>query len=261
MSERVRRNYTEMAWCSAGAWSAAPAAHGRELLERMPLADASRVLDIGCGPGKLLTSLGSAAPRAQVVGTDVTEAMLRLAPISFRRVIGDAQALPLRSSCFDAAVLAFVLFHLPDPEAGLAEARRVLRAGGLLGILTWGEHAPHPAYDVWVDCLDEHGAPADPAPMVHTALDTADAGALTQALGAAGFADVRVKSQQFCWWPSREEFLEHSTVIGAAARRWRQLEPPARTACAGAAAERLAELPAEDFAARATVLSTVAVAG
>jgi demethylmenaquinone methyltransferase/2-methoxy-6-polyprenyl-1,4-benzoquinol methylase len=48
---------------------------------------------------------------------------------------GDANDLPFRDASFDAVVSAFVLRNLSDIPRGLGEMRRVLRRGGVLGIL------------------------------------------------------------------------------------------------------------------------------
>jgi SAM-dependent methyltransferase len=47
-------------------------------------------------------------------------------------LVGDAMSLPVRSSSVDGVVMCEVLEHLPRPASALAEARRVLRPGGLL---------------------------------------------------------------------------------------------------------------------------------
>ena len=49
---------------------------------------------------------------------------------------GSADALPLRTGSVDAALAMHMLYHLPRPEAGLAELRRVLRPGGRLVVST-----------------------------------------------------------------------------------------------------------------------------
>lgn len=46
-------------------------------------------------------------------------------------LLGDAQRLPLKENGIDAVVMKFVLEHVPDPAAVVAEARRALKPGGL----------------------------------------------------------------------------------------------------------------------------------
>jgi len=52
----------------------------------------------------------------------------------------DATALPFSESSFGGVALLYVLYHLPDPRAALAEAHRVLRPGGMLAIAAPSRH-------------------------------------------------------------------------------------------------------------------------
>jgi ubiquinone/menaquinone biosynthesis C-methylase UbiE len=130
----------------------------RWLLDELPLAEARRVLDLGCGVGALLPHLDKVAPRALIVGLDRTEAMVALGPRDFPLLVGDAAELPFADGSFDAVVMAFMLFHLPRPTAGLAEAWRVLKPGGWIGLLTWGEERESRARSQWVEELDAEDA-------------------------------------------------------------------------------------------------------
>jgi SAM-dependent methyltransferase len=102
----------------------------------LPLAQAwldgcARVLDIGAGEGQLARA--AAAAGCGVVGVDPTGAQLRAAVERGggpRYVAGAAEALPVRSGAFDAAVACLVFEHLPDHEIAIAEVARVLRPGG-----------------------------------------------------------------------------------------------------------------------------------
>ncbi len=99
------------------------------------------VLDIGCGTADLSLAF---ARIGRVVGCDFCHPMLR---IGLEKVVragkehavnlleGDALALPFADGSFDVVVSAFVLRNLADIDKGLKEMRRVLRSGGVLGIL------------------------------------------------------------------------------------------------------------------------------
>jgi len=50
---------------------------------------------------------------------------------------GDAMALPFETDRFDAAVMALVIFFVPDPPKGVAEKVRVVRPGGLIAAYAW----------------------------------------------------------------------------------------------------------------------------
>jgi ubiquinone/menaquinone biosynthesis C-methylase UbiE len=267
-TEAIRANYSRVASTYVGQWAETLATHGRALADRLSLRESPapnasaglgpRIVEVGCGPGLVLSHLAGWVAGARVVGVDLTEEMLRLAPARFRRVVGDAQALPFGGGVVDAVVMPFVLFHLPELSVALSEVRRVLVAGGSFGAVTWAGHDPHPAYEVWVRVIDEHGAPPDPAPQMPSNDITSDPAKLRIALRAAGFGDVEITIERFRHQPTAAEFLAHSQVIGAMARRIEQLPPDRRTACLAVAEQELSRLDADAFIESGTVLYATA---
>lgn len=90
-----------------------------------------RILDLGCRDGALAVAyLGGNA----VVGVDVDRvALARAGQRGLETVWADLdEQLPFEDESFDVVVAAEVLEHLRLPDRALAEARRVLRPGGLL---------------------------------------------------------------------------------------------------------------------------------
>ena len=115
-----------------------------------------RVLDACCGTGDL--AIAARRRGADVVGLDFAEEML----VRARRkrgdvewVRGDMLALPFEDGAFDAATVGFGVRNVEDLAAGLRELRRVLRPGGLLGILeiTRPGGLLAPFYRLWFDGL------------------------------------------------------------------------------------------------------------
>jgi len=96
-----------------------------------------RVLEVGCGPGEASEQI--AASGADVEAIDISERMVELTRargVSAR--VGDVQELPFEDSTFDAALAAWMLYHVPDVERAIAELARVLRPGGRLVAVTNG---------------------------------------------------------------------------------------------------------------------------
>jgi ubiquinone/menaquinone biosynthesis C-methylase UbiE len=94
-----------------------------------------RTLDLGCGTGRNLPLL-PAGTRAIALdpSPEAIRRARRRAP-GVPLVIASAEALPFRSGTFDTVLSGLVFCSVPDPARGLAEVRRVLRAGGELRML------------------------------------------------------------------------------------------------------------------------------
>lgn len=96
------------------------------------------VIEVGCGAGQGLGLLNASA--ARLVAGDVSPEVLDVAMRHFGghvplSVFG-ADALPFPDSEFDVVILFEAMYYLPDIQGFLAEARRVLRPGGRLLIVT-----------------------------------------------------------------------------------------------------------------------------
>jgi glycogen synthase len=91
------------------------------------------ILDVGCGPGRLLAPL---ARSHQMTGCDISAEMLEEArlrcPPDVRLVEADARRLPFPDQSFDAVIALDLLTHLPDLESAIRELARVVAPGGLL---------------------------------------------------------------------------------------------------------------------------------
>jgi demethylmenaquinone methyltransferase/2-methoxy-6-polyprenyl-1,4-benzoquinol methylase len=118
-----------------------------------------RVLDLACGTCDLTLDLLRQRPDAQVVGADLSRAMLALAarkvpaalaarggPASVPLVNAPAEALPFARRTFDGAMIAFGIRNVPDYRAGLGEMLRVLRPNGRIVVL---EFSTPPSRLLW----------------------------------------------------------------------------------------------------------------
>ena len=95
-----------------------------------------RLLEVGGGEGELAERI-AAEIGAEVVGIDQSERMVEIQRSKgIDAKAGDVQELPFMDGEFDAAVAAWMLYHVPDLDRGLEELARVLRPGGRLVAVT-----------------------------------------------------------------------------------------------------------------------------
>lgn len=129
------------------AWQSLTGPNPRELaLEAVAEACPGRVLEVGCGQGWasewLQEQLG-----AEVVAIDQSERMVELTRArGVGALLADVQELPFEDESFDAALAAWMLYHVPDLDRGLSELTRVLRSGGRLVAVT---NAPESLHELW----------------------------------------------------------------------------------------------------------------
>lgn len=105
-----------------------------------------RILDACCGTGDLALAIAPhVAPLGGVTGVDFCAPMLGLAREKARGAVAfleaDALALPFPDARFDAAAVAFGVRNLDDPARGLRELARVVRPGGRVVVLEFGQPA------------------------------------------------------------------------------------------------------------------------
>jgi SAM-dependent methyltransferase len=113
------------------------------LAKRLASRKLTRVLEIAAGTGVVTRHLASLLPEdVSIVATDLNQPMLDLAstlgtarPIEWRQA--DAMQLPFGDASFDAVVCQFGVMFFPDKPKAFAEARRVLRPGGVLLFNVW----------------------------------------------------------------------------------------------------------------------------
>ncbi len=115
----------------------------RGVASRLTIREPS-VLDIGCGTADLSIAFARLGP---VAACDFSYPMLRIGRAKVeaektdnpvRLLAADALCLPFANAAFDVVASAFVLRNLANIGRGLEEMRRVLRPGGVAGILEFG---------------------------------------------------------------------------------------------------------------------------
>jgi SAM-dependent methyltransferase len=101
-----------------------------------------RWIDIGCGNGAFTELIVERCAPAEVQGIDPSEGQLAFARerhtarvAEFRQ--GNAMSLPFSEDRFDVAVMALVIFFVPEPARGVAEMVRVVGPGGTVAAYAW----------------------------------------------------------------------------------------------------------------------------
>jgi ubiquinone/menaquinone biosynthesis C-methylase UbiE len=103
--------------------------------------DRPRVLDVACGTGRFVETLRAALPQAALYGVDLSpfyiEHAARRAIPGVAFSVENAEALPFKDDWFDAVTIVFLLHEMPRDARRrvLAEARRVIRPGGVVSLV------------------------------------------------------------------------------------------------------------------------------
>ena len=166
---------------------------GKALLDRVVPTEGERVLDVACGTGILARLIHErvGAP-ARLAGIDINPMMVALAqalaPFGDCQQ-GDATTLGFADAAFDVVLCQHGLMFFPDRARALAEMRRVLVAGGRLGLSTWRPLGEHPLSEAFVNA----GRRLVDAP-IDLPWSLGEASQLRSLLEAAGFGDVRVET-------------------------------------------------------------------
>jgi ubiquinone/menaquinone biosynthesis C-methylase UbiE len=117
--------------------------YAADLVDRLRTRPLTRLLEIAAGTGVVTRALASTLPDSvSIVATDLNQAMLDHAsvlgtarPVEWRQA--DAMQLPFPDGTFDAVVCQFGVMFFPDRRKAFAEARRVLRQGGVFMFSAW----------------------------------------------------------------------------------------------------------------------------
>ncbi len=173
--------------------------YAADLVQRLKLSQVKDALEIACGTGIVTKALRERLPaQSKLVATDLNEPMIDYArqklgsPAGVEWRQADAQKLPFPNASFDVVVCQFGVMFVPDKEAAMAEARRVLRPGGVF------------AFNVW-DSLEENDLgrtaneaiarffPNDPPQFYTVPFGYSDRKEIRAVLRRAGFIDAFIE--------------------------------------------------------------------
>ncbi len=135
---------------------------GEVFLDWLGAPQGLRWIDVGCGSGAFTELLVKRCSPSEVEGVDPSEGQLAFARArpgigAARFQTADAMALPFEDDRFDAAVMALVIFFVPQPARGLAEMARVVRPGGLISAYAWDIVGGGLPFEPFRDALTRRG--------------------------------------------------------------------------------------------------------
>ncbi|HZC22246.1 MAG TPA: methyltransferase domain-containing protein [Candidatus Binatia bacterium] len=172
--------------------------YAKLLAERCAVLHPHRILETAAGTGIVTRAVHRAAPRTQIVATDVNPAMLEYAAnelkiqtVSFRPA--NAQALPFDAGSFDVVLCQFGAMFFPDKILAHREARRVLSPNGHYLLVTFNRLELNPVPKAAADAVNALFAePFDY--MDRGPFSYADSGQIKSDLFESGFTEVKIET-------------------------------------------------------------------
>ena len=220
--------------------------YAEDLVQRLRGRPLQRVLELAAGTGVVTRAMAKGLPKdVEIVATDLNPDMLAKGeaigtarPVAWRTA--DATKLPFADASFDAVVVQFGVMFFPDRAQAYAEARRVLKPGGLFLFNVW-DRLEHNDFSDVVSRSVAAAFPQDaPGFLARTPYAYHDAAAIKRDLQAGGFtvaaqietvahrskaSSARIPAIAICQGtPLRAEIerqspsaLQHATEVAAAA--------------------------------------------
>lgn len=167
-----------------------------------PWREGSRVLDVACGAGyPALAAARAVQPGGRVLATDLSRQMIDVASERARAeglnniefVQRDGEDLQFHGQSYDAVTNAYGLMFCPEPLRAIAEAHRVLVAGGRIALVTWDLPSHSPFFTVIRDVAAAFFVLRDPGPAEPNPFRLASADVLCSMLEQTGFSSIDVE--------------------------------------------------------------------
>ncbi len=167
--------------------------YAADLKRRVGAMNASRILEVAAGTGVVTRALASIPnENMTILATDLNQAMLdQAAAVGTARPVrwqqADAMALPFDDGEFDAVVCQFGVMFFPDKARAFAEARRVLKPGGIFLFNVWDSLSDNEFADTIATAMEAVFPDDPPRFLARTPYGYHDRAAIVQELAVAGF--------------------------------------------------------------------------
>jgi ubiquinone/menaquinone biosynthesis C-methylase UbiE len=138
--------------------------YGRATVDRLGLEPGASVLDVCSGAGaSAISAAVQVGPTGRVIAVDLAENLLALASAKARSLgltniefrLSDVDALVFSPGHFDATVIVFGIFFMPDMTATLSNLWRLVKPGGQLAVTTWGPRLWEPGSSLFWSAVDD----------------------------------------------------------------------------------------------------------
>src|SRR5262245_23410052 len=214
-----------------------PALKARYLIAGLP--EEGRVLEIGCGGGRIMNTIAANRPGLALDGCDIRPLATPSSTFRFTELEPSCVDLPYEAETFDAVVLFDVLEHLLDPATMVKADRSVMRTGGMVVSFTPLEGQPFSVYrlyrrilgdDLYVDTKEHLQAFSEKALLTLFESDFCIANieyayhAFGHLMDATLFALLKIPAMRKRFWKSNPYYRESSSgsddesVIGSLMR-------------------------------------------
>jgi SAM-dependent methyltransferase len=173
------------------------------MLDLAGVGPGGRVLDVAAGAGgQTFAAARRVGPGGRVLATDISANLLAhlekdaaaagLGNVATR--VMDGEQLDIEPGHFDAVISRVGLIYFPDQHGALLGLRRALRAGGRVGAIVYSTPQANEFFSIPVSVIRDRAQLPPPLPGQPGPFSLGAPGVLAEALSAAGFVDVEVRT-------------------------------------------------------------------
>lgn len=198
------------------------AAYHEPLLEAAAIEPTDRVLDVGCGNGRVTIDAARGASRGSAVGIDLSARMLEVARARARDadvrnvelIHADAQHHRFDEGTFDVSLSRTGTMFFGDLVAAFTNIGRAMKPGGRLALLTWQPLSENEWIPAFATALAAGRPVPTPPPNVPGPFALSDPARVRSILTDAGFVDIELEGRSEGMWFGDDVEDAHRFVLG-----------------------------------------------